>query len=253
MRTALANANAAMVAQNSKYVMQITGDNDETTEEPIIDILDGADVHFPITYTQDLDFGNWIAAEPDRREKIQVNGVVVTILNERVQYLDTDGKIITETLKDYTKKNMLAQYATLDSFLKSWNNANKKKIIVEELEQHGIFFDALKEEIGKDFDPFDLICHVAFETKPLTRKERVNNVKKRNYFSKYGEKAQAVIQSLLDKYADSDIFSIESLEVLKQSPLNQHGAPLEIINIFGGKENYLQIINELKKEIYRAV
>jgi len=230
----------------------ISGADDETSEESIIDILDGTDVHFPVTYTQDLEFENWIVAESDRREKIRVDGVKVTILNERVQYLDTDGKIITETLKDYTKKNVLAQYATLDSFLKSWNSADKKKVLVEELEQHGIPFDALKDEIGKDFDPFDLICHVAYEAKPLTRKERVNNVKKRNYFSKYGEQAQAVIQSLLDKYADSDIFSIESLEVLKQSPLNQHGAPLEIIKIFGGKENYLKILKELQNELYKA-
>jgi type I restriction enzyme R subunit len=193
-----------------------------------------------------------IAKERSWREKVRVNGVIVSIVNERVQYLDSDGKIITETLKDYTKKNVLAQYATLDNFLKSWNRADKKKAIVEELEQHGIFFEALKEEIGKDYDPFDLICHVAYEAKPLTRKERVNNVKKRNYFSKYGEQAQAVIQSLLDKYADSDIFSIESLEVLKQSPINQHGAPLEIIQIFGGKENYLKILKELQNELYKA-
>ena len=230
----------------------ISGADEETTEEPIIDMLDGTEIHFPVTYTQDLELGNWIVSEPERKEKIRVNGVEVNILNERVQYLDTDGNIITETLKDYTKKNVLAQYATLDSFLKSWNSADKKKVLVEELERHGIFFDALKEEIGKEFDPFDLICHVAYEAKPLTRKERVNNVKKRNYFSKYGEQAQSVIQSLLDKYADSDIFSIESLEVLKQSPLNQHGAPLEIIKIFGGKENYLNILKELQNELYKA-
>ena len=226
--------------------------DEETAEEPIVDVLDGEEVRFPVDYTKLLDETGWFAEERSFREKIRVNGVDVQIINERVQYLDTDGKIITETLKDYTKKNVLAQYATLDSFLKSWNSADKKKVIVDELEQHGIFFEALKDEIGKEFDPFDLICHVAYEAKPLTKKERVNNVKKRNYFSKYGEQAQAVIQSLLDKYADSDIFSIESLEVLKQTPLNQHGAPLEIIKIFGGKENYLKVLKELQNEIYKA-
>lgn len=228
----------------------ISDADEETSEDPIIDTLDGEEIEFP--YPSPLEGGGDIVAEPDPREKIRVDGVLVKIVNERVQYLDNDGKIITETLTDYTKKNVLSNYATLDSFLKTWNNAEKKKAVVDELELQGIFFDALKEEIGKDFDPFDMICHVAYDAKPLTRKERANNVKKRNYFSKYGEQAQAVIQSLLDKYADSDIFSIESMEVLKQSPVNQHGAPLEIIKIFGGKDNYLNIIKELKIELYKA-
>lgn len=110
----------------------------------------------------------------------------------------------------------------------------------------------LKEEIGKDFDPFDLICHVAYEAKPLTRKERANNVKKRNYFTKYGEKAQSVIKSLLDKYADDDLLTIESLDVLKLDPLNKLGSPLEIINAFGGKENYIQALKELENELYKV-
>jgi type I restriction enzyme R subunit len=228
----------------------ISAIDDENNEEPIIDILDGEEIKFP--YPEPVQGGGDIVAEPNPREKIRVDGVTVKMLNERVQYLGNDGKIITESLIDYTKKNVLTKYATLDSFLQSWNNAEKKKAIVDELEQQGIFFDALKEEIGKDFDPFDLICHVAFEAKPLTRKERANNVIKRNYFSKYGVKAQLVIKSLLDKYADSDIFSIESLEVLNQSPLNEHGRPLEIIEIFGGKENYLKVLNEIEIELYRA-
>ena len=234
------------VSQND----DISNTDDENNGEPIIDVLDGKEIEFP--YPETPQGGGDIIAEPNPREKIRVDGVVVKILNERVQYLDNDGRIITETLINYTKKNVLTKYTTLDSFLKSWNNSEKKKVIVDELEKQGIFFDALKEEIGKDFDPFDLICHTAFEAKPLTRKERANNVIKRNYFSKYGEKAQAVIKSLLDKYADSDIFSIESLEVLEQSPINQHGRPLEIINIFGGKENYLKVLNEIEIELYRA-
>jgi type I restriction enzyme, R subunit len=228
----------------------ISDTDDENNDEPIIDVLDGEEIEFP--YPEPVQGGGNIVKEPGPREKIRVDGVSVKILNERVQYLDNDGRIITETLIDYTKKNVLAKYTTLDSFLQSWNNAEKKKVIVDELEQQGIFFDVLKEEIGKDFDPFDLICHVAFEAKPLTRKEMANNVIKRNYFSKYNEKAQAVIKSLLDKYADSDIFSIESLEVLNQSPVNQHGRPLEIINIFGGKENYLKVLSEIETELYKV-
>jgi type I restriction enzyme R subunit len=226
----------------------ISNTEEEANEEPIIE--DGEKIEFP--YPQPVAGGGDIVAEPDPCKKIFVNGVEVKIANERVQYLDNDGKIITETLIGYTKRNVLAKYATLDSFLQSWSVADKKKAIVDELEQQGILFEALKEEIGKDYDPFDLICHVAFEAKPLTRKERTDNVIKRNYFAKYGEQAQAVIQSLLDKYADSDIFTIESLEVLNQSPINQHGRPLEIINIFGGKENYLQVIKELETELYKA-
>ncbi|MEY4126210.1 MAG: hypothetical protein RL737_399 [Bacteroidota bacterium] len=230
----------------------ISGTDDETSDEPVVDLVDGDDVVFPKPYPSTVTGGGLIVSEPNPRGKIRVNGVEVKIVNERIQYLGADGKIITESLKDYTKKNVKEQYETLDSFLSSWNNADKKKAIVEELEQHGIFFDALKEEIGKEFDPFDLICHVAFEAKPLTRKERANNVIKRNYFAKYGEKAQSVIQSLLDKYADDDLLTIESLDVLKLDPLNKIGSPLEIINAFGGKENYIQALKELENELYKV-
>ena len=230
----------------------ISGTDDEITDEPIIDVVDGVDVVFPTPEYPTVTGGGFIVAEPNPREKIRVNGVEVKIVNERVQYLGADGRIITESLKDYTKKNVIEKYATLETFLNSWKNADKKKAIVEALEQQGIFFEALKEEIGKDFDPFDLICHVAYEAKPLTRKERANNVKKRNYFTKYGEKAQSVIKSLLDKYADDDLLTIESLDVLKLDPLNKLGSPLEIINAFGGKENYIQALKELENELYKA-
>lgn len=230
----------------------ISGTDDEITDEPIIDVVDGGDVVFPAPEYPTVTGGGFIVAEPNPREKIRVNGVEVKIVNERVQYLGADGRIITESLKDYTKKNVIEKYATLETFLNSWKNADKKKAIVEALEQQGIFFEALKEEIGKDFDPFDLICHVAYEAKPLTRKERANNVKKRNYFTKYGEKAQSVIKSLLDKYADDDLLTIESLDVLKLDPLNKLGSPLEIINAFGGKENYIQALKELENELYKA-
>ena len=230
----------------------ISGTDDEITDEPIVDVVDGGDVDFPTPEPPTITGGGTITDPPNPREKIRVNGVEVRIVNERVQYLGADGQIITESLKDYTKKNVIEKYATLETFLNSWKNADKKKAIVEALEQQGIFFEALKEEIGKDFDPFDLICHVAYEAKPLTRKERANNVKKRNYFTKYGEKAQSVIKSLLDKYADDDLLTIESLDVLKLDPLNKLGSPLEIINAFGGKENYIQALKELENELYKA-
>jgi type I restriction enzyme R subunit len=120
------------------------------------------------------------------------------------------------------------------------------------LEEQGIFFEALKDEVGKDFDPFDLICHIAFDAKPLTRKERANQVKKRNYFAKYGEKARLVLQKLLEKYADDGLLTIESTEVLKLDPLNKLGTPLELIKAFGSKQKYLEAINELEKELYKV-
>lgn len=185
-------------------------------------------------------------------KKIRVDGVDVQIINERVQYLDSEGKIVTENIKDYTKKSINRQYNSLDEFLNKWESAEKKKAIVDELEAQGIHFEALKSEVGKDFDPFDLICHVAFEAKPLTRKERANNVKKRNYFAKYGQEVQAVIQSLLDKYADDGLVTIGSTEVLKLDPLNKLGTPIEIIKAFGGKSQYMQAVQELESELYKS-
>lgn len=224
----------------------LSGAEDETTNEVITDILDGEEVDFP-----DIQGGGEIE-EDTRREKIRVDGVQVKIVNERVQYLGNDGKIITESLKDYTKNNVTKQYQSLEKFLNSWNNAEKKEAIIKELEEQGIFFDALKDEVGKEFDPFDLICHVAFEAKPLTRKERANNVKKRNYFTKYGDKAQTVLNSLLDKYAEDGLLTIESTEVLKLDPLNKLGTPIELIKAFGSKKVYLQALKELETELYNT-
>ncbi|MCD6367060.1 MAG: DEAD/DEAH box helicase family protein [Bacteroidales bacterium] len=225
----------------------LSGTEDETADEPITDI-DGEEVEFPDP--PEIEGGGEIEEEP--RRKIRVDGVEVKIVNERVQYLGADGKIITESLKDYTKNNVLKQFQSLDDFLNKWNNADKKEAIIKELEEQGIFFDALKAEVGKDFDPFDLICHIAFEAKPLTRKERANQVKKRNYFAKYGEKARKVLESLLDKYADDGLLTIESTEVLKLDPLNKLGTPIELIKAFGSKQKYLEALKELEKELYKV-
>lgn len=224
----------------------LTGAEDETTEEIITDILYGEEVEFP-----EIEGGGEIE-EDTRREKIRVDGVQVKIVNERVQYLGNDGKIITESLKDYTKNSVTKQYQSLEKFLNTWNNAEKKEAIIQELEEQGIFFDALKDEVGAAFDPFDLICHVVFEAKPLTRKERANNVKKRNYFTKYGDKAQAVLNSLLDKYAEDGLLTIESTEVLKLDPLNKLGTPIELIKAFGSKQIYLQAVKELESQLYNT-
>lgn len=228
----------------------LEGTEDEVQDEEILDV-DGQPVEFPEGEEVDyptVEGGGDIINEP--KMKIHVNGVQVKILNERVQYLGADGKIITESLTDYTKSNVTRKYRDLDSFLSSWNNAGKKKAIIEELEESGVFFEHLKEEVGKDYDPFDLICHVAYEAKPLTRKERAENVTKRNYFTKYGNQAQQVIQKLLEKYADDGLRTIESKEVLRMDPLNKLGTPKEIINAFGGVKNYEEAISELERELY---
>jgi type I restriction enzyme R subunit len=226
----------------------LTGTEDETTEEIITDIVDGEEIKFP-EYPE-IEGGGDIVEEP--RVKIRVDGVQVKVVNERVQYLGADGKIITESIRDYTKKSVSEKFTSLDDFLNRWNASDQKKAIIEELEDQGIFFEPLKEEVGKDFDPFDLICHVAFEAKPLTRKERAENVKKRNYFTKYGDKAQAVINALLDKYSDDGLVTIESTEVLKLDPLNKLGTPLELIKAFGSKAEYIKALKELENELYKT-
>jgi len=229
----------------------LSGAEDEITEEIITDILDGEEIEFEEEPDYpEIEGGGEVLEGP--RGKIRVNGVPVKIVNERIQYLGTDGKIITESLKDYTKNNVTKQYQTLEKFLNHWNKAEKKEAIIQELEEQGVFFDALKEEVGKDFDPFDLICHLAFEAKPLTRKERANNVKKRNYFTKYSAKAQEILNSLLDKYAEDGLVTIENTEVLKLDPLNKLGTPIELIKAFGGKQQYLSALIELETELYKT-
>ncbi|MGJ8643338.1 MAG: EcoAI/FtnUII family type I restriction enzme subunit R [Luteolibacter sp.] len=182
--------------------------------------------------------------------KYYVNNVEVLVATERVQYLDANGRLITESLKDYSRKTLLQTYTSLDGFLTAWNDAEKKQAILEELSSQGIFLDELAEQVGRDYDAFDLICHVAFDQPPLTRKERAENVKKRNVFAKYGEQARAVLEALLEKYSDSGITSVESMDILKVDPLSGLGTPFEIIGLFGGKPAYLAAIRELENELY---
>jgi type I restriction enzyme R subunit len=183
--------------------------------------------------------------------KYYVDDVEVTVAIERVQYLDADGKLITESLKDYSRKTVLKSFDSLDAFLTVWNDANRKQAIIDELATKGLFLDELSEQVGKKYDAFDLICHIAFDQPPLTRRERAENVKKRNVFAKYGEKTRAVLNALLNKYADGGLRSVESLEILKVDPLTSFGTPMEIVNLFGGKQKYLSAIEQLEAELYR--
>lgn len=183
-----------------------------------------------------------------------VADVEVRVASERVQYFDAHGRLITESLKDYTRKALAKEFRTLDDFLRRWNSAEKKQTIIDALAQEGVFFDALAEEIsrqsGKQFDPFDLVCHVAWGQAPLTRKERAEQVKKRDYFTRYGEQAQRVLQALLDKYADEGIGAIEETQILTIAPFSSFGTPLEIICAFGGPDRYQLAVRELEQALY---
>ena len=361
MRTAIANANADLVKENSKYVMQITGDNDEGKREldnfinpeetyPVIAttselmttgvdaqtckviVLDAninsmtkfkqivgrgtrinedfgklyftildfrnatdlfADKDFdgepirvkPIsenddlthiideeeesldTITDDLTGDEVVFETPEirkpqppideppkePRQKIYVNGVDVSVLVSRELYFDRNGKPITASLKDHTKEIITGHFASLDNFLNVWNNADRKQAIIAELLDQGVLVDALYQAVDKQVDLFDLICHVAYDQPPLTRQERADKVKKRDYFTKYGEQARKVLETLLDKYADEGISNIEDIKVLSVQPLTEFGSPVQIIKEFGSKEKYLQAVRELENELYRTV
>ncbi|EFC1114391.1 DEAD/DEAH box helicase family protein [Escherichia coli] len=184
--------------------------------------------------------------------KFHVNGVAVGVIAQRVQYYDADGKLVTESFKDYTRKTLLKEYASLDDFTRKWQDADRKEAIIHELEQQGIIWEVLAEEVGKDLDPFDMLCHVVYGQPPLTRKERAENVRKRNYFTKYSEAAQAVLDNLLDKYADAGVQEIESIQVLKLKPFDSMGTLPEIIKTgFGDRNGYNQALSELENEIYQ--
>ena len=192
--------------------------------------------------------------DPTPRIKYVIDDVPVYVVNERVQYYGVNGKLITESLKDYTRIQLGKRFRSLDDFLHTWNDADKKAAIVAELEAQGVFFDELAKEIGNrsaTLDPFDLICHIAWGQKPLTRRERAEQVKKRDYFTRYGGTARKVLELLLDKYADAGIGEIESLDVLKLQPFDALGSVPQIIKEFGGKPQYLAAIRDLERTLYQ--
>ena len=188
--------------------------------------------------------------EKTGRVKYVVGDVAVYVVAQRVQYYGPEGKLITESIRDYTRSKVQKDYQSLDHFLKTWTSAERKAALIQEFESHGILLDALAEEVGKDFDPFDLVCHVAFDQPPLTRKERAEQVKKRNYFAKYGNQAQNILKALLDKYADTGVENIEDIKVLTLDPFRTMGSAPELISAFGGKEGYLNALKELEQQLY---
>ncbi len=356
MRSAIANLNSDLVAKNSKYVMQITGDNDEGKREldnfinpqetyPVIattsklmttgvdaqtcklivldsnigsmtefkqiigrgtrineeygktfftimdfrgatdkfadpdfdgesvmikDIFDGDEILNPEEEKIDSiidengeeiifepfnipDAGEIEDIEKQKREKVYINGVDVTILNERVQIRNSEGKLITTSYKEYSKQKVHEEFSSLDDFLNRWSSSEKKQVIIDELYEKDILFEELKVDIGKDMDIFDLICHIAYDKPPLTRKERANSVQKRDYFNKYEGKAKEILKALLEKYSDEGIETIETIEVLKLPEFSSFGTAIEIVNTFGGRDKYLEAIKDLENEIYKGV
>ncbi|SDI41041.1 type I restriction enzyme, R subunit [Bradyrhizobium sp. Rc2d] len=185
------------------------------------------------------------------RRKIYVDGVGARIVAERVEYLDENGKLVTESLRDFTKAALKKRFASLDDFLKRWKLAERKQAVIEELEAEGLPLDPIAEELGKDLDPFDLICHIAFDKKPLTRRERAENVRKRDVFTKYGPQARAVLDALLEKYHDEGVLNLDDANVLKVTPFTAMGSVVQLIKAFGGKEGFEKAVHEMQNALYQ--
>jgi type I restriction enzyme R subunit len=231
--------------------IDLTGIEDEEIEDetPIIDEVTGVEIIIVKPEIRNP------LKEPDSeykaRPKQYINGVNVSVLVSRELFFDSNGKPITISLKDHTKEIIKGKYTSLDDFLLTWNQADKKEAIIKELQEQGIMVEALYDAVDKQVDLFDLICHVAYDQPPLTRQERANNVKKRNYFTKYGDQSRKVLETLLDKYADEGVENIENIDVLRVKPFDAFGSPLEIIKEFGSKAKYFEAIKELEIELYR--
>ena len=192
---------------------------------------------------------------PDTRRKVYVDGIAVTIVAERVEYLDGYGKLVTESLRDFTRKALKKRFASLDDFLRRWKAAERKQAILEELEAEGLALDTIAQELGQelgtDLDPFDLICHVAFDAKPLTRRERAQHVRKRDVFHKYGGPARAVLDALLVKYADEGVLNLDDANVLRIPPFTKLGTPVQLIRAFGSKDRFLAAVHDLQAALYQ--
>lgn len=186
----------------------------------------------------------------DKPKKVYVDGVGASIVAERVEYLDEHGKPVTESLRDFTKRALKKRFASLDDFLRRWSAAERKRAVLDELAAEGLPLDPIMDELGNDLDPFDLICHIAFDAKPLSRRERAENVRKKDIFARYGEQARAVLDALLTKYADEGVLDIDDPRVLSVPPLNHLGTPVQLVNAFGGRSGFERAVHELQAALY---
>jgi len=237
---------------NDDFIIELTGGDEDKSSDEALGTNEPESEYDPSSENFDsgeinTDWGD----DESRFIKFQVSGITVKKIAERVQYYDTDGKLVTESFKDYTRNTILKQYASLDDFIQKWQDAERKQVIIDELAAEGVIWEALEDDISKGLDPFDLICHIAFDQPSLTRKERANNVKKRNYFTKYSETAQNVLNALLDGYADEGVKAIEGKDALKANTIVPFGRPLEIAKkAFGGPQKYNEAISKLEAELY---
>jgi type I restriction enzyme R subunit len=191
------------------------------------------------------------APPPPPAPKFYIHGNPVNVLTERVEYLDDAGKLVTESLRDFSRKAIRAQYASLDQFLKRWKAAERKEAVIAELASEGLLLEPLLEEVGKDLDPFDLICHIAFDQPALTRRERANNVKKRDVFTRYGPQARAVLEALLTKYQDEGIVGgLDNVKMLEIPPFNEMGTPFQLIKQFGTRAGFENAVHEMQSAMY---
>jgi len=238
---------------NDDFITELTSEDEDTSSNDPFGTNEPEPEYDPTSKNFDsgeinIDWGE----DENRFIKFQVSGITVKKIAERVQYYDADGKLVTESFKDYTRNTILKQYSSLDDFIRKWQNADRKQAIIDELATEGVIWQALEEDVSKELDPFDLICHVAFDQPPLTRQERANNVKKRNYFTQYSEVAQKVLNALLDGYADEGVNAIEGKDALKANTIIPFGRPLEIAKkAFGGTKAYQKAITELEDVLYQ--
>ena len=202
------------------------------------------DTHYP----PDISLPQGVAAP---RPKYFIKGRPVKVLTERVEYLDENGKLVTESLRDYSRKTIRAHYASLDAFLRRWKGEARKEVVMQELAEEGFFLDALMDELGIDLDPFDLICHIAFDQPPLTRRERADQVRKRDVFTKYGPQARAVLEALLAKYQDDGVVGgLDNVKLLEIPPFNQMGTPFQLIAPFGTKAGFEKAVHDMQTALY---
>jgi type I restriction enzyme R subunit len=225
-------------------------------DEDVVIPDDAGEDYGPEDYEEVLETGRVVDAAPEEAHEgrivYRVSGTEFTIIAERIQYYDKDGKLITESLRDYTRRAVQQEFVTLDNFLRRWKDTDRKQAIVDELLEHGVLLEALADSAGRDVDPFDLICHVAFDRPPLTRRERADNVKKRDIFTRYEGQARAVLDGLLDKYADQGVDALAEIEILKLEPFPELGTPVELVRSFGGREQYVEAVHQLAVELYNT-
>ncbi len=211
------------------------------------------------TSPPELDDGKQVIVSPlppwDQTEttprKIYVDNVAVTVVAERVQYLDEQGKLVTESLRAFTKNALRKRFVSLDNFFLRWKRAERKQAIIDELATEGLTLEVLQDEVGKDLDAFDLICHIAFDRPPLTRRERAESVRRRDVFTKYGPQARAVLEALLQKYQDEGVINLEDPRILQIAPFDSMGTPIQLIKQFGSRTDYEKAVHELQSALYQ--